>query len=178
MGGNGIVTGVAVGGTGYSVTVTEISAREMMTAAQGVVRRSMSMREIVSTHMAMRGSKSMEPVPAPNVGKAAEPASMSAPNVSKAAASVSAATPEAAEPTSVPAPTPKPASVSAPSPKPASVSAPAATSMAAGERRDVRDKAKRANRNARCQDTYRSFHGALLDVVLTLRRLVSRPTPT
>jgi hypothetical protein len=39
---------------------------------------------------------------------------------------------------------------------------PAATApMPAGDCRDVRDEAKRANRNARCQNAYRPLHGAL-----------------
>ena len=169
----GIVTAVAVSGNppgvaGYSVSMTGVLAREMMTAAHGVPSRPMSVRVIVSAHMAMRGSKSMEPVPAPGVGKAAESASVSAPNVGKAA-----------EPASVPATTPaaEPTAVSAP----ASVSAPAATSMPAGHCRNVRDEAKRANRNARCQDSYRSLHGALLPKSkssLSLQTLVSRLTPT
>jgi hypothetical protein len=113
----------------------------------------------------MGGSKSMEPVPAPNVGKAAEPASVPAPNVGKAAESpVSAPTPEAA---AVSAPTPKPAAVSTPTP------APATTPMPTGDCRDVRDEAKRANRNARCQNTYCFLlHGALspIEVVGALQR--------
>jgi predicted N-formylglutamate amidohydrolase len=36
-----------------------------------------------------------------------------------------------------------------------------ATMPAASDCRDVRDEAKRANRNARCQNAYRPLHGAL-----------------
>jgi hypothetical protein len=102
------------------------------------------------------------------MGEAAEPAAVPEPTpMSKTAepASVSAPTPEAA---SVSASTPKPASM----PAPTAPTAPTAPMTAASDCRDVRDNAKRANSNARRQNTYRSLlHGALspIEVVAALQ---------
>jgi hypothetical protein len=68
----------------------------------------------------------------------------------------------------MPAATPamKPGKSTAPAVKATASTAPAvkataSTPMPAGDCRDVRDEAKRANRNARCQNAYRPLHGAL-----------------
>jgi hypothetical protein len=146
VGGKRVVTGVRNTVTGnspsiarHSVTVTEIVASEVMTAAaHGVAAKYMSMegvREAVSARC-----MATPPMTNATIG---EPASMSA------------TTPTAmptTTPTAMPATTTRPATT----PMPA-----AASTTPAGDCRSVRDDAKRANRNARCQNTYCFLlHGA------------------
>jgi hypothetical protein len=79
----------------------------------------------------------------------AMPAATSAVKRGKPSAPAVIATATASTPTAMPAATS------------ASMPTPTAPMTAAGDCRDVRDEAKRANRNARCQNAYRPLHGAL-----------------
>jgi hypothetical protein len=145
--------------TGHRVTVTEIVASELMTAAGYGMTRSMSMEGV-------REPVSAQRVAAPamtnaTVGKSVEPtASMeSAASTVKSGKSMEPTT-SAVKPTT--ASTMKPTTASTVKAATASATMPTATAPTAmpSDCRSVRDDAKRANRNARCQNTYCFlFHG-------------------
>ena len=138
----------------HGVTVTDIVASEVMTAtAQGVAIKSVSMESMGRITMTAQpmtgevscatvGSKSMEATAsAMNAGKSMESAAASA--AVKAGKAAASATMKA---------TPATASTKKATPATAStVKAPAAAAAtSAGDCRDVRNEAKRANRHARC----------------------------
>jgi hypothetical protein len=136
------------------VTVTDIVTSDMMTAAHGVAN-SMSMGSVSRKAMS---AQAMATPPMAN-------ATMSGKPMVSTASAMPAATP-AMKPGKSTAPAVKATASTAPAVK-ATASAPTAMSpaatapMPAGDCRDVGDEAKRANRNARCQNAYRPLHGAL-----------------
>jgi hypothetical protein len=141
----------------HGVTVTDVVTSDMMTAAHGVAANSMSMGSVSRKAMSARAVATPPMANATMSGK---------PMVSTASA-MPAATP-AMKPGKSTAPAVKATASTAPAVK-ATASTPTAmppaaaatTPMPAGDCRDVRDEAKRANRNARCQNAYRPLHGAL-----------------
>ena len=97
--------------------------------------------------MATKSIPASVPEPTPDPVRRSEPASVPDPTP-HAMGSSKAATASVSATTTPTATTPLPATPTAPMP-------------AASDCRDVRDEAKRANRNARCQNAYRPLHGAL-----------------
>jgi hypothetical protein len=162
VGGKRVVTGVRNTVTSnspsiarHSVTVTEIVASELMTAAGYGMTRSMSMEGVREPVSAQRVA-----APAmtnPTVGKSVEPtASMeSAASTVKSGKSMEPTT-SAVKPTTASAMKPTTASTvkaaTASATMPATATAPTAMT---GDCRNVSYDAKRANRNARCQNAYR-----------------------
>ena len=145
MGGKRVVTGVRNTVTGNSpsitrhrVTVTEIVSSKVMTAAAHSVtmervRNTMSAQCTATPPMTHVGQATMEPTMEPTAMPAA------APTVKPGAVKTT-------KPTGMPAPTAMPAAATA-------MPAAAPTAMP-GNCRNVRHDAKRANRNARCQNAY------------------------
>jgi hypothetical protein len=146
VGGKRVVRNTVTGNSpSISVTVTEIVASKVMTAAShGVASKSMSMKAA--------SRKAVTTPPMTHVG----PATMTAASAVKAAKSAEPTASATMKPT---ASTVKAASTPTTMPTAATTMPTAATPM--GECRAVRHDTKRANRNARCQNTYCFLlHGA------------------